>query len=171
MLEHIDSYWQFLEQTADSQTFCPWPAHYQHLNLGTYLEYAANQRIWRGPYSNADSTVSGKVIDGTRRLLHNSYSDDTLNQAVTYIHVSTVCWRVTIRNIIIDGENRRGTLLTSMCILYVHRKPMTRVPTVPINQPALWNAFGIANIPVPKLAFNKWNIVSKYLPDKPCYRT
>jgi hypothetical protein len=43
---------------------------------------------------------------------------------------------------------------------------MTKVPTVPTNQPALWKAFGIASIPVPKLAFNRWNIVSKYLPNE-----
>lgn len=52
---------------------------------------------------------------------------------------------------------------TSIRIEYVQSSPMTTVAIKPITYPALWKAFGIARIPVPKLPFSKWSNVSAFL--------
>lgn len=53
--------------------------------------------------------------------------------------------------------------LTKTCKQYVHRIPISIVPTLPMSRPELKKALGIAKIPVPKLPFSKWIRVSEFL--------
>lgn len=55
------------------------------------------------------------------------------------------------------------TVLTKTCKQYVHRMPISIVPTVPTRSPELQKALGIARIPVPKLPLSKWMSVSEFL--------
>lgn len=53
--------------------------------------------------------------------------------------------------------------LTNTCMQYVQINPIANVANRPKNKPALRKANGIARIPVPKLPFNRWINVSKFL--------
>lgn len=48
----------------------------------------------------------------------------------------------------------------------MHKIPIKIVAMTPVTRPLLWNAFGIASIPVPKLPFSKWINVSVFLRTK-----
>lgn len=52
---------------------------------------------------------------------------------------------------------------TRIRIQYIQRSPMMIVAITPTMYPALWKARGIARIPVPKLPFSRWSMVSELL--------
>lgn len=110
--------------------------------------------------------LSTFYFSNLHRLKHNATHIEALENRLRNIGPSSRA------DSAVAGYVRDGTFFllhstyserTRIRMQYIQRNPMINVAIMPITYPALKNAFGIARIPVPKLPFSRWSMVSALL--------